>query len=80
MPSPRTRRLLLDAESIRTRLAGWPLIEISGAAGMPPEIYRFTYHLMALHVDLEAISSNYCRTCSITSAVVIPAELRSAAC
>jgi ubiquitin-protein ligase len=51
MPSPRTRRLLLDAESIRTRLAGWPLIEISGAAGMPPEIYRFTYRVKGLYVD-----------------------------
>lgn len=51
MPSPRTRRLLLDAESIRMRLAGWPLIEISGAAGMPPEIYRFTYHVKGIYVD-----------------------------
>jgi ubiquitin-protein ligase len=51
MPSPRTRRLLLDAESIRMRLAGWPLIEISGAAGMPPEIYRFTYRVKGLYVD-----------------------------
>ena len=51
MASPRTRRLLLDAESIRNRLAGWPLIEISGSAGIPPEIYRFTYHVKGLYVD-----------------------------
>jgi ubiquitin-protein ligase len=51
MASPRTRRLLLDAESIRKRLAGWPLIEISGSAGIPPEIYRFTYHIKGLYVD-----------------------------
>ncbi len=51
MASPRTRRLLLDAESIRRRLAGWPLIEISGTAGIPPEIYRFTYHVKGLYVD-----------------------------
>ena len=51
MSSPRTRRLLLDAESIRKRLAGWPLIEISGSAGIPPEIYRFTYHVKGLYVD-----------------------------
>jgi ubiquitin-protein ligase len=51
MTSPRTRRLLLDAESIRKRLAGWPLIEISGSAGIPPEIYRFTYRIKGLYVD-----------------------------
>jgi len=51
MASPRTRRLLVDAESIRTRLAGWPLIEISGSAGVPPEIYRFTYRIRGLYVD-----------------------------
>jgi ubiquitin-protein ligase len=51
MASPRTRRLLVDAESIRKRLAGWPLIEISGAAGIPPEIYRFTYRIKGLYVD-----------------------------
>lgn len=51
MASPRTRRLQLDAESIRKRLAGWPLIEISGTAGIPPEIYRFTYRIKGLYVD-----------------------------
>jgi ubiquitin-protein ligase len=51
MASPRTRRLQLDAESIRKRLADWPLIEISGSAGIPPEVYRFTYHLKGLYVD-----------------------------
>ena len=51
MPSPRTRRLMMDAESIRARLAGWPLIEISGTAGIPPEIYRFTYRVKGLFVD-----------------------------
>ena len=50
MPSPRTRRLLLDHQTLLTRLAGWPLIEISGTAGMPPEIYRFTYHIKGLYV------------------------------
>jgi ubiquitin-protein ligase len=51
MASPRTRRLLVDAELIRKRLTGWPLIEISGTAGMPPEIYRFTYRVKGLYVD-----------------------------
>jgi ubiquitin-protein ligase len=42
---------MIDAESIRKRLAGWPLIEISGTAGIPPEIYRFTYRIKGLFVD-----------------------------
>jgi ubiquitin-protein ligase len=50
MPSPRTRRLLLDHQTITSRLARWPLIEITGTAGMPPEIYRFTYHIKGLYV------------------------------
>ncbi|GAC1670357.1 MAG: hypothetical protein PVS2B2_00830 [Candidatus Acidiferrum sp.] len=51
MPSPRTRRLLLDHETLITRLAGWPLVQISGTAGMPPEIYRFTYNVRGLYVS-----------------------------
>jgi ubiquitin-protein ligase len=50
MPSPRTRRLLLDHQTLTSRLSGWPLIEITGTAGMPPEIYRFTYHIKGLYV------------------------------
>jgi ubiquitin-protein ligase len=50
MPSPRTRRLLLDHQTLTSRLADWPLILISGTAGMPPEIYRFTYNLRGLYV------------------------------
>jgi ubiquitin-protein ligase len=50
MPSPRTRRLLLDHQTLTARLAGWPLIQITGTAGMPPEIYRFTYHIKGLYV------------------------------
>ncbi len=50
MPSPRTRRLLLDHQTLNARLAGWPLIQITGTAGMPPEIYRFTYHIKGLYV------------------------------
>ena len=50
MPSPRTRRLLLDHQTLTTRLAGWPLIQISGTAGIPPEIYRFTYNIRGLYV------------------------------
>jgi len=50
MPSPRTRRLLLDHQTLTSRLADWPLIQISGTAGMPPEIYRFTYNLRGLYL------------------------------
>jgi len=50
MPSPRTRRLLLDHQTLTSRLADWPLIQISGTAGMPPEIYRFTYNVRGLYV------------------------------
>jgi len=50
MPSPRTRRLLLDHQTLTARLAEWPLIQITGTAGMPPEIYRFTYNLKGLYV------------------------------
>jgi ubiquitin-protein ligase len=50
MPSPRTRRLLLDHQTLTSRLAGWALIQITGTAGMPPEIYRFTYNLRGLYV------------------------------
>src|ERR1700756_1590096 len=50
MPSPRTRRLLLDHQTLTSRLASWPLIQITGKAGMPPEIYRFTYNIKGLYV------------------------------
>jgi ubiquitin-protein ligase len=51
MPSPRTRRLMLDEETLHSLLRGWPLIQITGQAGMPPEIYRFTYNLRGLYVS-----------------------------
>jgi len=50
MPSPRTRRLLLDHQTLTARLAHWPLIQITGTAGLPPEIYRFTYNVRGLYV------------------------------
>jgi tetratricopeptide (TPR) repeat protein/ubiquitin-protein ligase len=51
MPSPRTRRLMLDEETLQRLLQGWPLIQIAGKAGIPPEIYRFTYNLRGLYVS-----------------------------
>jgi ubiquitin-protein ligase len=36
---------------MRKRFAGWPVIEIAGTAGIPPEIYRVAYHLKGLCVD-----------------------------
>src|SRR5712672_1293879 len=51
MPSPRIRRLMLDEETLQGLLRDWPLIQITGKAGMPPEIYRFTYNLRGLYVS-----------------------------
>jgi ubiquitin-protein ligase len=51
MPSPRTRRLVLDEQMLQRLLQDWPLIQITGKAGMPPEIYRFTYNLRGLYVS-----------------------------
>ena len=51
MPAPRIRRLMLDEQTLQTLLQGWPLIQITGKAGMPPEIYRFTYNLRGLYVS-----------------------------
>src|SRR3954469_15061572 len=49
--SPRVRRLKLDHELLTQRFANWPLIKITGTAGMPPEMYRFTYSLRGLYVS-----------------------------
>jgi ubiquitin-protein ligase len=51
MASPRTRRLLVDVELMRKRFTGWPVIVITGTAGIPPEIYRVAYYLKGLFVD-----------------------------
>src|SRR4051812_40980614 len=51
MPSPRSRRLMLDEEMLLSLLQDWPLIQISGKAGIPAEIYRFTYNVKGLFVS-----------------------------
>src|ERR1700719_3951342 len=51
MPSPRIRRLTLDYELLQKILLGSSLVEISGVAGLPPEIYRFTYKLKGVYVS-----------------------------
>ncbi|SRR6266571_698250 len=51
MLSPRTRRLMLDHDILRQRFSNWPLIQMSGTAGMPPEMYRFTYRVKGLYVS-----------------------------
>ncbi len=51
MHSPRIRRLILDEQMLQRLLQGWALIQITGKAGMPPEIYRFTYNLRGLYVS-----------------------------
>ena len=50
MPSPRIRRLLLDEQMLDNLLRDWPTLQITGKAGIPPEIYRFTYQLKGLYV------------------------------
>jgi ubiquitin-protein ligase len=50
MISPRIRRLKHDYDSLVQRFNQWPLIQISGTAGMPPEVYRFTYSIKGLYV------------------------------
>jgi ubiquitin-protein ligase len=50
MVSPRIRRLALDYELLKRVLVGSPILQISGTAGMPPEVYRFSYFLRGLYV------------------------------
>ncbi len=50
MPSPRTRRLQVDHELLTRRFSGWPIIQMSATAGMPPELYRISYALKGLYV------------------------------
>jgi ubiquitin-protein ligase len=50
MISPRIRRLKHDYENLVQRFNQWPLIQISGTAGMPPEVYRFTYSIRGVYV------------------------------
>jgi hypothetical protein len=35
---------------LRQTFGNWPIIQITGTAGVPPEIYRFTYNLRGLYV------------------------------
>ncbi len=36
---------------LENRLHNWPLIQITGKAGIPPEVYRFTYNIRGLFVS-----------------------------
>lgn len=49
MSSPRLRRLQRDYERIFSRFAGWPLIQIELADGMPPDMYRIWFNIKGLH-------------------------------
>lgn len=51
MASPRIRRLTQDYELLKRVLHGSPAVQITGTAGLPPEIYRFTYTLKGLYVS-----------------------------
>ncbi len=48
--SPRVRRLAQDYELLQRTFRDWPVIQITGTAGLPPEVYRFTYNLRGLYV------------------------------
>ncbi len=50
MISPRIRRLKHDYEVLTARFANWPLIQMAGTAGLPPEVYRFTYLIRGLYI------------------------------
>lgn len=49
--SPRIRRLKSDYERLTKRFEDWPVVRMSGKAGLPPEFYRFTYRLNGLVVS-----------------------------
>src|SRR3954464_12921058 len=51
MLSPRVRRLKLDYENLTQRFQGWAPIQVTGSAGMPPEVYRITYKMKGLYVS-----------------------------
>ena len=51
MLPPRIRRLKLDYDMLLRRFSNWPIIQISATAGMPPEVYRFTYQVKGLYVS-----------------------------
>jgi len=51
MVPPRIRRLAQDYQLLQQVLKDWPLIQIGGTAGLPPEMYRFTYNLKGLYVS-----------------------------
>ncbi len=42
---------MLDHDILRQRFSNWPLIQMTGTAGMPPEVYRFTYRVKGLYVS-----------------------------
>jgi len=50
MTPPRIRRLTQDYELLQRILKDWPVIQITGTAGLPPEVYRFTYKIRGLFV------------------------------
>jgi ubiquitin-protein ligase len=49
--APRIRRLTQDYQLLQKMFQNWPLIQITGTAGLPPEVYRFTYKIKGLFVS-----------------------------
>src|SRR5205823_3474229 len=46
--SPRTRRLLADADQMRRAFQGFPLIQLRSIVGDPPELYQIEFHVQGL--------------------------------
>lgn len=44
----RVRRLMADAEQMRTAFQDFPLIQVVSAAGNPPDLYTIEYHIRSL--------------------------------
>jgi hypothetical protein len=40
---------MLEQQSLAQRFQGWPLIQITETAGMPPEVYRIHYSIKGLY-------------------------------
>jgi ubiquitin-protein ligase len=53
MMSPRVRRLKHDYEMLSARFHNSSIVQITGTAGLPPEVYRFTYSLKGLYTNPE---------------------------
>lgn len=62
-------------------LRDWPLIRITGKAGMPPETYRVTYNVRGLFVSPSGeILDRNMHVLEVNLALGSPRRLRNAGC